>query len=350
LYKATEETTKSFFSNGMKARYKSLHKRIFAEVEVGELLHSASFQKELGSDRGDSTGRKKFDRYAVVCPCPNFDPNKEFKLKYAWGEKAMRLAMKGDKEFYKQGSLYAKQEGFTVQVQAAAVLSMSSNDQAWVNSYAHVRAAPGGTELPEWYKTTDPFLNDMVGSSYMTRSKNIAESGLYGFQATFLCGTRLQMHDLTPAMKDLKPFGQCVREGAVNNAKMKKAAPWKKFFPDEVVVRVTFADVKNCYHEANTKDKDKPYWKPTLEPLKEGEQAKRNFYEAENSLYQTFLHAGPTCVAPDGKVLPKYLKNIRNKQHYRGLLVASGSPKDTLQEVLLDPRELMDELKNLREK
>merc|ERR1719195_1202069 len=264
----------------------------------------------------------------------------------------MRLAMKGDKEFCTKGSLYASQKGFTVQVQAAAVLSMSSNEKAWVDSYTHVRAAPAGTNFPEWYKTTDPFLNGMVGSSYMTFSSNIKESDLHGFQVTFLCGTRLQMHDIDPAdhsaLADLKPFGQCVREGAAENTRMKKAAPWTRFLPQEVVVRAVFEDLTTCYHEADTRDKGKPYWKPTEQPLKEGEEAKRNFYEAENPLYKAFSNAGPKCRAVHGPTLPKYLKDMRAGKNYRGLLVASGSPPDTLQEVLLDPEELMSELSNMK--
>jgi len=356
LYKATEESAKTKFSSGMKKRYDSLHERIFGEVEAGELMHSTSFQKELDNDFGDSSRRKKYDRYAVVCPCPDFDPNKEFDLKYEWGEKAMMLAMKGDKEFTTKDSLYGKKTGFTVQVQAAAVLRMSKNDEAWVTRYTHVRAAPEGTKFPEWYKTTDPFLNSMVGSSHLTWAKNIDGADIFGFQAAFACGTRLQMHNIEAGSKSgmeaLKPFGQCVREGAAANAKMKKAAPWTKFFPDEVVVRVTFTHITTCYHEADTKDQHKPYYKPTEQPLKEGEKPKRNFYEAENSVYQAFKHAAPSCVVlpQDGAVLPKYLKDMRTETNYRGLMVAKGSPKNMLQEVLLDPQELLDELNNLRER
>jgi len=317
-------------------------------VEAGELLHSASFQKEIPKTGADSKSRQQYDRYAVVCPCPGFDPKREFRLKYTAGERALHLATKAGKQFNAGNHLF-KSQAFTVQLQAASVLHMEDNENAWTSSSVYVRAAVHGEELPEWYKTKNPIITKLAGVSHMEGT--VSEDAVYGFQATFACGPRQTMYDLskdfTLPNEQLMPFGECVKQGAEKNKELREAAPTTLFFPQETVVRVTFAPLSTCYHEHFTKDQGKPAYKPTANPT---EPPKRNFFEAENAVYQAFSRSGSGCAGLDATArgaLPKELRESLGLGTYRGLLVAHGLPKDSLLEVLLEPEDVLSELGSL---
>jgi len=349
-YKATElnvRTAYNSIASNAPGRHDKLHKRLFAEVEAGELLHSASFQRELANTGSDSKNNQKYDRYSVVCPCKGFDPQREFRLKYTAGERALRLAYKAHKDYSDNGALF-KAQAFVVQLQATTSLFMSDNENAWTQSDVFMRAGPLGGNVPAWRRTADPFLLHMSGVSHQAGSAR-KEEKIFGFRATFTCGTRKAMHDLrvdfTVPDPQLMPFGECVRKGAEDNKAMREASPTTTFFPEETVVRVTFAAEIDCFHESFTKDDNKPQFQPSTDPK---EPPKRNFFERENPLHRDFSANGKDCKPLAGiknNLPPKLVERVHKDHAYRGLLVAKGLPKDSLLEVLVDPKDVLAEVK-----
>lgn len=349
--KGIEKSLKNAWATNFGAaskRYEKLYKQSFTEVEAGELLHSASFQKELALTGADSKGRQRFDRYAVMCPCNKFDPNREFRLKYKWSEQAFHLAGKAQNRF---ATGFFDKPAFTVQLQAAKILFMKDNANAYTEGSAHIRVAGSGNPWPAWYKTKEPFLNSLAGILHTSRDSATSEATIFGFSATFTCGTRVDMHrlTLTPTAQDLAgrmSFRRCVKNGVAANKKIKEANPTELFNGQETVVRVIFAPMNDCYSQAFTRDDDHPAIIPTTRP---NQTQKRYFYERENPLYQVFQKAGSHCNAFDknNADLPVYLKDIQMRDNYRGVLVAKGLPEETLLEVLLDPEDVASELDKL---
>merc|ERR1719262_1951911 len=238
------------------ARYNKLYKKSFAEMESGELLHSASFQKKLAKTGADSKNLQQFDRFGVVSPCVDFEPEKDFDLKYKWAEKALVMARKGHQKFEE----VVRSKSFTVELRGAGVLDMRNEENAWMTYFAHVRAAGIAKEMPMWVSSKNPFILELAGQLDTSSDKSVKATDLKGFEAFFACGTRKNMHDLSLKSKDVttadshldKDFLTCVKEGVKSNEKLKKNNPSEDFLKDEVVVRVVLSELKDCYHETDT--------------------------------------------------------------------------------------------------
>merc|ERR1719333_1166086 len=120
-------------------RYERLQARMFEEVEANELVHSASFQKEMDKTGADSKNRQKYDRYAVTSPCVGFDPNTEFEMKFQWAENAITLLRKAHLKF--NAATVDKSSTVKVQLRGEGVLKMSDESNAWITYSTHIRAS-----------------------------------------------------------------------------------------------------------------------------------------------------------------------------------------------------------------
>jgi len=309
-------------------RYNALYKKSFAEIEAGELLHSASFQKKLAQTGADSQDLQQFDRFGVVCPCVEFEPEREFDLKYKWAEKALIMARKGHQKFKE----IVRSKAFTVEFRGSGVLNMKNEENAWMNYFAHLRAAAIDKEMPMWVPTKNTFILELVGEFGQSSYKSVKATDLKGFEAFFACGTRRNMHDLSLKSADVtsadshldKDFLTCVKEGVNTNEQLKKSNPSEDFLKDEVVVRVVLAELKDCYHETNT-------------------SGMKFSNETKNPVFKSFMSVSG-CKAINKAGLPQDLKDAKDSWMYRGMLLGKGLPDNTLVEVLVNPADVIDEL------
>jgi len=299
-------------------RYAKLRQQLFEEVEAAELVHSISYQTNLSASGADSTKRKQFDRHAVTIPCVDFDPEKEFDLKYTWSEKSLTLAQKAQKF---GGETFTSGKGFRVKLRGVSVLHVSDAQNAWTKSSAYVRAAALGAAMPEFVRSQNPFMEDMSGA-FSFSDERLKATDLNGFSATFACGTRQEMHDGKEG--SFPSFAACVRHGAEFNGPHRSEQPGKTFFPDEVVVMVSFAPLDNCLHGV----------------VMGQENAAA---EMDNPVYKNFAELGGCTSLPES--LPKALAQEASASTYRGMLLGKGLPQETLLEVLIDPEVFLEEIK-----
>lgn len=329
--KGMEASIKSswgFFLAASADRYNKLYKKSFEEVEAGELLHSASFQKKLTKTGADSKNLQQYDRFAVVSPCVDFEPEREFDLKYKWGEKALVIARKAHQKFEE----IVRGKAFTVDVRGSGVLDMRNEENAWMSYAAHIRAAIIDKDMPMWIPTKNPFLMQLAGTMDTSSDKSVQATDLNGFKAFFACGTRTNMHDLALKSKDVsstdshlsQDFRSCAKEGAKKNEALRKNNPGKAYLADEVVVRVVFAELADCYHETDT-------------------SGVKFSNETENPVFKNFMSV-TGCKSVDKSSLPQDLKDAKDDWQYRGMLLGKGLPEDTLVEVLVDPADIVSEL------
>jgi len=81
--KHLEKVIKDIFNFKAKARYEKMHERHFDEVEANELVHGISFQSPMTQTLKNSQLNERYSRTTVMAPCGGFEPNREFRLKYA---------------------------------------------------------------------------------------------------------------------------------------------------------------------------------------------------------------------------------------------------------------------------
>eukprot|EP00930_Biecheleria_cincta_P042177 TRINITY_DN29006_c0_g1_i1.p1 TRINITY_DN29006_c0_g1~~TRINITY_DN29006_c0_g1_i1.p1 ORF type:complete len:1093 (+),score=214.17 TRINITY_DN29006_c0_g1_i1:73-3351(+) len=326
MEKTVRDTTDSFLGRSA-SRYDKLYKRMFSEIEAAELLHSSSFQAKLDNTGSDSKKRQKFERFALVAPCTDFNPQREFALRYRWTERALSVARKGQQRF--GSGLLSNAGAFRVQLRGAGTLHMKDEGHAWLSYAAHIRAASVGAEFASWIKTSNPFLMELTGTYDAPSDARIRADSLQGFEVVFACGTRKQMHDLPLDFQTLPgSFATCVRNGPEKNDHLRKETGSRQpFLKDEVVVRATFRSLPSCHHEAEyTRVKNE---NESVNPVV------KNFFGFKGCRSIREPIAGP---------LPEDLESSTRQDTYRGMLLGSGLPTETLTEVLIDPADFLGEV------
>lgn len=311
-------------------RYEKLRTKSFHTSEAAELLHSMSFQRELESTGADSKQKQRYERFAVIAPCKSMDPETEFDLKYESAEDALQLARKVHQKF--DASIF-KSKAFAVQLMGASILKMNGDQSAWVEFRTLVRAfSPNcfGKECSnDWVVTKNAMIGELAGSISAHGGESVRSSDLTGFEATFNCGTRPEMHDLPrERLGKAEPpvvsqsFVECVTHGAVKNKELRNTAPEAPYLREETVVRITFHSLEDCRLHLSTA---------------------RNSNETENPVYRTFssISGCPGIAEAD---FPKILKRDIEESRFRGLLLGSGLPDETLFEVLVDPEDFLKEV------
>lgn len=324
--KTVRDTSDSFFGRSA-SRYDELYKTMFSEIEAAELLHSSSFQVKMDDKGSDSKHRRQFERFSLVAPCADFDPKREFALRYRWAERALSIARKGHQKF---GSEILEHAGaFRVQLRGAGVLHMKDEGHAWLSYAAHVRAASVGAEFTRWFATKNPYLMTLSGTHDTPSPQSIRADSLQGFEVTFACGTRQKMHDLPLDFENLSgSFATCVKQGQETNDKLREQTGGSQpFLKDEVVVRAVFRSLRGCHYEAEqTRVKNQ---NETVNPVV------KNFFGFRGCQSIREPIAGP---------LPEDLESSMQRDTYRGMLLGSGLPTETLTEVLIDPADFLKEV------
>lgn len=200
---------------------------------------------------------------------------------------------------------------------------MKDAKKAWMDYSAHFRGANVGGDFTEWTGTKNPFLMDLAGVAGYISAKTLNVKTLHGFEATFACGTRVDMHDLDIDFSSLQgSFKDCVKNGQATNKRLREQEPTMPFLPDEIVVRMTIKPLSGC-------EKAMPSSAPQADQV--------------NPIYANFAKInGCTNVGPS---LPADLQAAQGESTYRGMLLGSGIPKDTLLEVLVDPADFLEGVK-----
>merc|ERR1712113_318809 len=113
-------------------------------------------------------------------------------------------------------------------------------------------------------------------------------------------------------------FSACVKEGKMKNQELRAAHPDAPFLQEEIVIRVTFASLKECYHEVDT-------------------SLVKNANETTNPVFSNFMSMA-SCKQIPLEEVPGALRTIKESdEQYRGMLLGKGLPQETLVEVLVDP-------------
>lgn len=179
--------------------------------------------------------------------------------------------------------------------------------------------------------TKNAMLGSLTGTISARGGESVRASDLMGFEATFHCGSRKEMHDLEPKeasaeKKATSSFSQCVIDGAKKNKELREASPAAPYLRDEVVVRVDFRSFEKCGL----------HLKPTS-----------NGNETRNPVYETFqsISGCRSIEKPEkSEEYPQRIKDKVNSKGYRGLLLGSGMPDEMLFEIVIDPEDFLQEV------
>lgn len=279
-------------SNERHARAKN---KLFGSDVAGDFLHSISFQSEAISDlKTTSTSKQKYRRYAVVCPCSDFDPAMELALRYKWSE----IALHAVREAFRYTPEIFEQPSPSIKVRGEARLFWSKNE---VNEnqtyYVYGATISSGIKAPtecqiqgtfgigscipadeceftwswysgqncapkanvpkakvEWQPVQDLILAKAVGGSPIGQT---SLSTLKALTLRFYCGRKSEFGESGGIANQSDSMRKCMEEGVEKNAAMKAQEPWRLYFPDEVIVVAIFdtIDESKCisHHPDATK-------------------------------------------------------------------------------------------------
>jgi len=311
-------------------RYSKMYDQSFLETEANELLHAISFQRHLGDEGGDSTGRESYDRYVVTVPCSSFEPDREFELKYDWAEYGLQFIKKVKSMGVDLNTLPA----FAFDVRSDVTLNVEDESNSWLRYWTSVRARGIDDDAAQWEKTDNAMFSDLSGSLNPPIAAKAKAEHFKGFTATFACGTRRAMYDLAVDDFTLEDpnlqsyFETCVRDGAAANAELKADNPETSFTEEQVVVRMTIHDLPSC----------EQYYADDLLSMN----------ETLNHVVSNFIDEVAGCQSVLKEDIPSYLHgglegDSFSDAKFRGVLFGFGTPMNTLKEVLIDPADVIAE-------
>eukprot|EP01062_Namystynia_karyoxenos_P048650 TRINITY_DN37104_c0_g1_i1.p1 TRINITY_DN37104_c0_g1~~TRINITY_DN37104_c0_g1_i1.p1 ORF type:complete len:1160 (+),score=391.44 TRINITY_DN37104_c0_g1_i1:80-3481(+) len=309
----------SAVSAGPRRRYEALRRKMFNDTTANELVHSASFQASAGNSRHTSHSKDRYQRYLVACPCKGFDPERELEQQFATGELAVALARVGR-------DMLASAPHGTVSARAMASFNLHSANSTWLDFTAAARVADGGWAAQSGLIN---YVDDMQGRSAMGE---FDPGRLHGVSASFACGRKSDLYD-----KRWLPSGSsflgCLETGATMNSQLRAAGPDRVHFDGkDYAVRVLFAPLQDGRCRCTS---------APLQPLLSADPAL-----SENPLAAQFLAAcgsSGECVA-DPKLGQEYGPGA-DSPTFGGVAAGASAPHDVLDEVLLDPAELLRELR-----
>merc|ERR550525_1893808 len=102
----------------------------------------------------------------------------------------------------------------------------------------------GGAE-----RTSNAMLGAIIGLYDHVNHVSMSAADFKGFASYFACGPRREVHNLPTTLSGQSlgdaTFKQCVMDGVETNKRLRSESPGEPFYPDEVVVRLTFGSL-NC--------------------------------------------------------------------------------------------------------
>jgi len=308
------------------ARHAKLSKKFFTEAETADLVHSMSFQKRLPDSGGDSTGRARFDRYAVTVPCPNWDPNRMFDLTYQWGEAAVQLLNAVPEGRVQEGVV-------SLQVRAAGHFRIWETSQTDRETGVTTYTSNNDVQYETWVysgsealTTSNALLGSLIGIYDHHDHMNFDASKFKGIASYFVCGPRSQVHDLsaTASGASLGSFKQCVNEGIATNERLREENPGEPFLPEEVVVRMTVDPALACGSKFN--GGEFPHYH-------------LDHHRNTEAAWQSFRSMVAGCSGQSPPLKDEWTV---------GNILGAGMPDNMLQIVLLDPEDLVIAIKSLQ--
>lgn len=244
------ETGNAWFGNAGLRRTK-LAKKWFAEVETGDLVHSMSFQKRLADTGGDSTNKARYERFAVAVPCEGWDPQRMFDLTYQWSEAAIQILSNIPAQMFDQNTISMElrhtghmrlweSEVCTTDEDTGVTTCTTYANQDFVH-HAWMYTSNGAE------RTNNAMLGAIIGLYDHVNHQAMTVGDFKGFASYFACGPRREVHNL-PTILPGQPLNgvtlkQCVIDGAETNKRLRSESPGEPFYPDEVVVRLTFGSL-----------------------------------------------------------------------------------------------------------
>jgi len=215
---------------------------MFGENCACDLLHSASFQRNLGMDF--ETNREVFQRFVVPVPCDNFDPALEFAVKKRWASVTLRTV---------QAVLGHQGLGF-LEGQGSLNIALRGEGRMFEEPESNAMSLTYGAAIKNagdsWFAASDTKLVSTVTRNSMASSTIVDQvETLSGIQINLYCGAKRAfgaaggpMPSPYPSDEEWTsiPFRECLENGYLTNARIRAEEPMKLYFPDEIVVVAVF--------------------------------------------------------------------------------------------------------------
>eukprot|EP00930_Biecheleria_cincta_P070996 TRINITY_DN58554_c0_g1_i1.p1 TRINITY_DN58554_c0_g1~~TRINITY_DN58554_c0_g1_i1.p1 ORF type:complete len:1393 (+),score=272.40 TRINITY_DN58554_c0_g1_i1:131-4309(+) len=337
-----------------------LEQRLFGSVDNGELLHMMSYQKSVGKTMLSSNAKERFDRYVVSYPCPDFDPAFAFAARKRWSRVVLQMvqeAIRVHKEALNEPSLRLLLRGEGVRFKNT---NEQSKDTFYYKSKAGMQwVDPNGQtghkgEIPDCKKSyqKSPILGDceppdvcestlfgscrvktwwssegwwpvanskLVGAvAPLLTTGKVSTGQFYGLEMNLYCAQKNEFESSGPPVKMPSSLKECLEAGVRSNEMHKAREPWKLYFPEEVVVVATFGgiDDRRCLmSEAGRQD----------------EESKKELCASAVEDSELFKHLSNSDMK-DGQAT------------FMGAHTGAGFPKGTLEEVVLQPEDVLEAL------
>lgn len=318
-------------------RRAKLERKWFAEKETGDLVHTMSFQKRLPDSGGDSSNKARYERFAVAVPCEGWDPVRLFELTYKWSEATVQILSNIPSNVLRESTISVE-------------LRHTGHLQLWMERVAHAdsegRVTHHTTHAREnildhvWMyhsgarggeRTDNSLIGLLVGRYDSYPHHGWTPFDFKGFTTYFACGPRREVHNLPTVLSGQQPgaaqsgtsFRQCVADGVETNRMLKNETPGEPFYPDEVVVRLTFGAVQQCggwFKGPNFPYHDLDDWRWAY------------------NVWQHFQNQVSQCSGPTP---PRYNSNTY------GIIHGAGMP-EILDMVVIDPEDLVQGIESLQ--
>jgi len=333
-----------------------LEQRLFSSVDNGELLHMMSYQKSAGTKMLNSNAKERFDRYVVSYPCADFDPAFAFAARKRWSRVALQMVKEATivhKEALDEPSLHLLLRGEGMRFKNTNEQSKdtfyykSKAGMQWVdpkgqtghhgekpnckNSFIFGKCEPanlcestftGSCRVKKWWSSEGwwPVSNSkLVGAVAPLLSTGEVSSGeFYGLEMNLYCAQKKQFESSGPPVKMPSSLKDCLEAGMKSNERLKARRPWKLYFPEEVVVVATFGDIddRRCLMS---------------KAGKQDEVSKKELCGSAVEDSGLFKHLS-TPDMTDGEAT------------FMGAHTGAGFPKGTLEEVVLQPEDVLEAL------
>eukprot|EP00929_Paragymnodinium_shiwhaense_P053912 TRINITY_DN27026_c0_g1_i2.p1 TRINITY_DN27026_c0_g1~~TRINITY_DN27026_c0_g1_i2.p1 ORF type:complete len:1181 (+),score=375.14 TRINITY_DN27026_c0_g1_i2:344-3886(+) len=334
-------------------RHARMSAQLFGYGHAGEFLHSMSYQKDIGASGTTSNSKDRYSRYAVVCPCADFDPGMELALRWEWSQvaiRAMKEAMHHQPAIMEkltpeikvraEGRLFYREQeetenstwftyGAAIEVDEVEAARTEEGMCAWQGSWYSKSCQPEDQcEVTGWWPNRgceriyvptnnwrvvwDQLLAKAVGGK---PGSQVPPEDLKAMKVKYYCGPKSAFKTAVgqgpePATAD--SLKACMVKGVAENAAMRAAEPWKLFHPEEVIVVAVF-DTFEDRHCSSTNEATKGQVCP------ETEMTPQENLDGHLSGEERASHGG----------------------EYRGMTTGFGYPSGIVKEVVLKPEDIL---------
>jgi len=319
-----------------------------SDTSPGNLLHTLSFQRPIGTNGQTSNAKERYQRYVMTCPCPSYDPAMEFANSKKWNSVVLWMVKKASEvvagsEVLKSDSvrLAARGEGFMfhrngaaqgasttfwdygvalkIMTPVAQVTCTRNIASCSPSSHCEISGLTGCAQKTSvshdgWSEVSSGQLQKVLTPAITTGATAIGD--IRGLEVKVYCG-RKRDFGLQQGSEPMSTPSilECLKAGVTANAKMRAESPWKLYFPDEVVAMATFTKIENsaCKMEAGAQA--------------ESDAAVCTSASKDDKLDQHLSASAKTSQLGDGT--------------YQGMRTGVGWPKGAVSEVVMRPEDIL---------